>query len=36
MAAAAKRLAHSNAGREIAEMAAAISGNSKQEAGGGK
>jgi UDP-N-acetylglucosamine--N-acetylmuramyl-(pentapeptide) pyrophosphoryl-undecaprenol N-acetylglucosamine transferase len=34
MSAASKRLAHPNAGREIAEMAAAIAGGRKQEAGG--
>lgn len=36
MSAASKRLAHPDAGREIAEMAAAISGGRKQEAGGRK
>jgi len=35
MSAASKRLAHPDAGREIAEMAAAIAGGRKQEAGGG-
>jgi UDP-N-acetylglucosamine--N-acetylmuramyl-(pentapeptide) pyrophosphoryl-undecaprenol N-acetylglucosamine transferase len=35
MSAASKRLAHPSAGREIAEMAAAIAGGRKQEAGGG-
>lgn len=34
MSAAAKRLAHPDAGREIAEMAAIIAGSRKQEAGG--
>jgi len=35
MSAAAKQLAHPDAGREIAEMAAAISGGKKREAGRG-
>ena len=36
MSAAAKQLAHPDAGREIAEMAAAIAESRKQDAGGGK
>ena len=35
MSAASKHLAHANAGREIAEMAASIAGGKKRDAGGG-